>query len=44
MLKNFKYDQKVDVWSTGVLLFYFLDNKLPFQLNKEELIETNTNT
>ncbi len=37
ILKNYKYDQKVDIWSTGVLLFYFLENKLPFIFEKEEL-------
>ena len=31
IIKNQKHDTKVDIWSLGVLTYYLISGKLPFQ-------------
>lgn len=40
ILNHQKYNSKIDVWSAGVSLYFFLTSELPFKgQNKEELFE-----
>lgn len=38
IMKNQKYDSKVDLWSVGVIIYQLLFNKLPYPGYKEEAI------
>ena len=38
IMKNLKYDSKVDLWSVGVIIYQLHFNKLPFPGYKEEII------
>lgn len=32
--KNSFYDQKIDIWSLGLIMYFLLENKLPWNMDE----------